>query len=353
MVHSSNAFYEISDRGQVVEAMLRASRSAHAAIGLFSPSRLAVVDAEVASSGQVGGQAEALSAISRTFGLHEFSRSIPDGDGPEPDRRVIWLSSERCLIGMRSNSGDPTPFVALVRPPAPTEFPRWQRDVARIALLYECGRAEWSRSTAEAGSGGGAIGEIMSRLAVACALVDAGRNVVYANRAAGAWLRGQKLLRVSDGRLCASGAERQRRLAGAIHAASIEEPRRAQAMLLREEGTDEPATVVTFLPLPGEAQQALVVFGTRAQCSGFADPLLTAFGLTGAERRLACQLLAGRTLEEASGQAGIRLSTARGYLKAIFAKTGVRRQSEFVAVIGGLIPPILPTPAAPALLRAG
>ena len=59
-----------------------------------------MVDAEVASVSAAGGRNEALVAISRTFGLHQFRRSEPEMPGPEGDRAVLWLSSEHCLIGV-------------------------------------------------------------------------------------------------------------------------------------------------------------------------------------------------------------------------------------------------------------
>jgi DNA-binding CsgD family transcriptional regulator len=350
MVRSLDNLASSQDRNSVAEALLCASRVAHAAIGCYSPSRLAVVDAEVASMSNGAGQADALTAICRTFGLHELSRH-PQKEGAGSEGGAIWLATDRCLIGIPRRHADPSPFVALVRPPTPMAFPQWQRDIARIALLYECGRSAWSRAAAGPGAGGGAIGEIMARLSIACALVDAGRNLVYANRAACAWLRAQTVLRVAEGRLCASGGERQRRLSAAVQAATLEEPRRAQAMVFRDEDRDS-VVVLTCLPLPGEGQQALVILGDPARNSDLAELLLSAFGLTSAERRLACRLLAGQMLEQASDDLGIRISTARGYLKAIFAKTGVRRQSEFVAVIGALVPPVV-LPALPALDPVG
>ena len=85
MVRESGIEHTGGDRGLVVESLLCASRVSHAAIGLFSPSRLAVVDAEVASTSAVQGQAEALLAISRTFALHQFTRGrrrpIPKATG--------------------------------------------------------------------------------------------------------------------------------------------------------------------------------------------------------------------------------------------------------------------------------
>lgn len=57
------------------------------------------------------------------------------------------------------------------------------------------------------------------------------------------------------------------------------------------------------------------------------------YGLTPAEAKLAVQLVNGGSLEEAAGYLGISIHTARTHLKAIFAKTGARRQSELVAML--------------------
>lgn len=57
------------------------------------------------------------------------------------------------------------------------------------------------------------------------------------------------------------------------------------------------------------------------------------YGLTQAEAKLAVQLANGGSPEEAAEQMGISIHTARTHLKAVFAKTGVRRQSELVAML--------------------
>ena len=57
------------------------------------------------------------------------------------------------------------------------------------------------------------------------------------------------------------------------------------------------------------------------------------YGLTPAEAKLAVQLANGGSLEEAAEYLGISIHTARTHLKAIFAKTGTRRQSELVAML--------------------
>lgn len=291
-----------------------------------------------------GGRAEALLAVCGTFGRRSLPGRAPDPGAPSVGRSddTIWLSNERCLIGVgRVASSDTLPFVGLVRPRSNQDFPQWQRDMARIALLYESGRLAWSRPP-EPTPTGAALDEIMGQLDVACALVDAGRTVLYANPAAGRWLRGQRALRLDDGRLAAAGGEAQRQLAAAVRAATLGDPRGARAVVLRDDDAEEGTLplVLTCLPLPADDTRALVIFGDRARSSAVADILLHAFGLTSCERRLACHLLAGHTLEQAAEEARIQVSTARGYLKAIFAKIGVRRQSEFVAVIGALVPPV-------------
>jgi len=57
------------------------------------------------------------------------------------------------------------------------------------------------------------------------------------------------------------------------------------------------------------------------------------FGLTMSEAKLAERLVSDLTLEEAAKDMGIATSTARSYLKNIFSKTGVNRQSQLVKLI--------------------
>ena len=56
-------------------------------------------------------------------------------------------------------------------------------------------------------------------------------------------------------------------------------------------------------------------------------------GLTRAEARLAATLAKGISLEEAAAALSISVHTVRSQLKAVFAKTGVTRQAELVALL--------------------
>jgi DNA-binding CsgD family transcriptional regulator len=54
------------------------------------------------------------------------------------------------------------------------------------------------------------------------------------------------------------------------------------------------------------------------------------YGLTHAEANLATKLVEGMNVEESAQALDITYSTARTYLKQIFFKLGIKRQSELV-----------------------
>lgn len=63
-----------------------------------------------------------------------------------------------------------------------------------------------------------------------------------------------------------------------------------------------------------------------------------AFGLTAAEARLAAAICEGVELHAVAQKFGVRRETIRSQLRAIFGKTGVRRQAELVARLNSLRP---------------
>jgi DNA-binding CsgD family transcriptional regulator len=85
------------------------------------------------------------------------------------------------------------------------------------------------------------------------------------------------------------------------------------------EGKGQPAAVVYIRDAVGKSQAS----------NEIAKKL---FGLTPAETALSIQLANGLSLEEAAEALNIRRNTARAHLRAIFSKTGVRRQTELVRI---------------------
>ena len=59
--------------------------------------------------------------------------------------------------------------------------------------------------------------------------------------------------------------------------------------------------------------------------------------MTVAEARLAARLACGEALETIADDLKITKETARFHLKRVFAKTGVRRQAELVALFARLL----------------
>ncbi len=358
-VIAANALLAPGERSELVRALVRAARVGHAAIGRCSLRAGTLIDAEVASLSAPDGSAQeqvlaqAGLTIARTFGQlqrlwsgeSDVSASV-EGSG---SGTITWLSDDRCLVGLRHDQKDNAPFVALLRKPSSLDFPRWQRDVARIALIYEGDRLRWSRGPA----GPAEAGEIVRHLTIGLALVDADRRVRYANETALHLIGHHDDLRIQDGRLHATESGMQKRLVTAVQAATAAE--RRQPSVLTFNGTTGVGLphVLTCAPLGSLPGRALLVFGQSSRSGEIVDLMLEALGLTCAERRLARLLLEGAAPEAAARANNITLSTARSYVKQIFAKTGVRRQSELVALIGVLVPPVMgPRTAIPQPMQA-
>jgi DNA-binding CsgD family transcriptional regulator len=103
---------------------------------------------------------------------------------------------------------------------------------------------------------------------------------------------------------------------------------------------DQAPVILRILPVPAAARvpflgaRALVTLTAMERRRGpHATLLAGAFGLTPAEARLAAIIAEGRNPERAAEELNIAKATARNHLKAIFAKTATRRQSELVALL--------------------
>jgi DNA-binding CsgD family transcriptional regulator len=92
------------------------------------------------------------------------------------------------------------------------------------------------------------------------------------------------------------------------------------------------------LPVLGDdgPQSVLMLLDLETAPEGNSFALQRIFRLSPAEARLALSLARGATLAEAAEAYGVSVATARAQLKAIFQKTGVRRQVGLVLLISRL-----------------
>src|SRR5262249_13508790 len=94
-------------------------------------------------------------------------------------------------------------------------------------------------------------------------------------------------------------------------------------------------------PVRGGAAAGVLVSDPEDVAPLPTEVLRRLWGLTAAEAAVACQLAAGRSLEEASQVLAVRLPTVRTQLARGFAKRGPRRRAELRGLLGGGIAPPL------------
>jgi DNA-binding CsgD family transcriptional regulator len=107
------------------------------------------------------------------------------------------------------------------------------------------------------------------------------------------------------------------------------------------------AAVLHALPLPGEAADVftgartlLVVTRLDRPAAPTAELLTGLFDLTASEARVARSISQGLSTHEIATALGLTKETVRFYLKNVFAKTGVGRQIDLMALLSGAaLPP--------------
>jgi len=183
----------------------------------------------------------------------------------------------------------------------------------------------------------------LNELAVGILLLEAGRTIVFSNRAAeavirdcdGLLLRGDRLTAVDPG----ADAALQRIVAHAIAPdRSIEAP--PDVLVPRVSGR-RPYYVTasplrrTLRPFLGIARPVALVRVTDPDRRRLvrAEVLTQGYGLTRKEAKLAVALAQGHTLEQAAVMLEIRYETARTHLRRVLSKTQTSRQAELIELL--------------------
>ena len=182
-------------------------------------------------------------------------------------------------------------------------------------------------------------------------IVAADGRIIEANSAARLLLERRTPIRELQGRLAGDTSAITRHLRRAIESMIRDEATcREQSIGVDLRGEGASVVLAHVLPLAnGTARKRLApdaVAAVFVAGAGIAPPaavaaVADAYGMTEAERRMLAEVAGGAGVAEASAALGCKLATGRTHMKHIFAKLGVHRHSELVALIGRLTPPVV------------
>ena len=245
----------------------------------------------------------------------------------------------RWYAGVKIASGDDLWAVALQRTIDQGPFSADEKDeLARVSSRLSTGAAIARALSASAASG--AL-EAFEMSGTAVVLLNRHGNVFKANPSAERLLVDD--IQIVKGQLTAKDARATTALNRAIHnllwrptgglSAPVALPRASRRPLLAYPARLSNSTANAL----ADCQAMVILIDPDTRSRTPETTLRSAFRLTEAEARLATRLAFGESLESVADQFGIAKETARSHLKSIFAKTGVHRQAELVAVLAKLL----------------
>lgn len=178
----------------------------------------------------------------------------------------------------------------------------------------------------------------LNRLVLGVIVTDPRGRVLLTNQAGGVMLSERDGLSMSNGEVLRASESAESRalldMIARVCAAGIEDDAPCGIALSRPSQKRPLIALVTALAADAQNPRAAIYVndGERSQLPD-ADEIARLFGLSRSEAALTHALAGGARLEDAAAQAGLTLSTARTYLKQVFAKTDTSRQAELVKLI--------------------
>lgn len=249
---------------------------------------------------------------------------------------------EHSLGGQVVVEGAARAMIAFQRDGRRGEFSEEERSMLDLLLPHVARAVAISRLLLVQESRQAALNEILERLPVAVALLDARGKVLFFN---------DKLKRIADqrdgiavvnGALTPVRQEDAAELRKSIHAFLSGAFAEASATMAvaRKSGRRPYWLAVAplrmerdFDGLPGTPRLLVMLRDPEAQQQGLAAAFGRTYGLSRAETRLLEALLEGLELADAAAKFGVGLPTVRTQLAQIFLKTDTRRQSELLSLV--------------------
>lgn len=233
-------------------------------------------------------------------------------------------------------------IISMARPASLGDFAAADVDHCRRLVPHLQRAARVAQHVDEARLMFDAFSDVLERSDKGVLIIDTSGRVVFANAAARAmaqtadgFLLRRDRIEVRNRR---ADAALQLLLAGATdQLAGTDAPRGGMLRLPRESG--KPDYAVAVAPIGSESTwragpAALVLISDPdASPANSAALIAQLFGLSAAEMRVAERLMIGENPEQAAASLGIKTSTARWHLSAIYRKTGTNRQAQLTRLL--------------------
>lgn len=277
----------------------------------------------------------------------EFMAGLPDEAFPEYRRTMAETGFDQVLGidlhfgGAQARRADDGRYEARFRVSRHNALPDFNReDRARLQALSQHLRIAVGlfERLQFAGAQHGVFHATAQGLGLAPVVLDRNRRIVSTNALADTILGEDEGLRRRGEELALADPAHQRMVVDLLAGGTVG-PGLTRFRIERPGHGD---LVVTARPLDVSAIHsgagALALFLARPGPEKSTDPqaLRDLLGLTMAEARLAAVLAEGHSLVEAARRLGIAHNTAKVQLRAVFAKTGVHRQAQLVALLASL-----------------
>jgi DNA-binding NarL/FixJ family response regulator len=178
----------------------------------------------------------------------------------------------------------------------------------------------------------------LNHISIAVIIVDAQRKIVFSNRAGGELLATNDSLIWSNNDVCRAtkSAETEKLHAMIENAISTSFEALDDSVISLSRLSDRrPLNVVvgTLDNISDENFAILFITDPDKICTPSPDIIGKLFDLTPAEARLTHAIASGEKMADAAETCGITPSTARTYLKQVFQKTQIGRQSDLVKLV--------------------
>lgn len=244
-------------------------------------------------------------------------------------------------------------YVAVCRPPKAPDFAPVELQALQLVMPHFAAAQRLRRRLAASELLVAESRSVLEALDSGVILVDSDCRPDFVNRRAAEIARRHRGLRLSSAGVAAALPAETRLLRQLVAAMSAIVARPAEAVLPRSAAAasarlclSDPEggapLVLTVAPVTavdpadgrcGPARAAIFIAAPDAARSVDERALVAAFGLTAREAEVAAQLASGATIGSLAAAWGISANTVRGYLKAVFDKTGTHRQADLVRLV--------------------